>query len=122
MTFEYPGATPGLAGDCRRLHDLLGERNLFESLHMLTRAVDLLARRCVRGISANEERCRELPDGSIDVLTSLDGQVVYEQAPRLAQMALASDRSVAGLAVPEGLLEQADVAELLAPEVMLNRQ
>src|SRR5699024_7141850 len=94
---------------------------LLDSMAMLARGMQILGERCIQGIEANEQRCRELLDRSIGVVTALNTRIGYEQATRLAQMALSSGRNVAELAVSEGLLAESEVAELLAPEVMIEQ-
>src|SRR6202165_1775771 len=45
--------------------------NLLESIRLLGNACDAFCEKCVRGIEANEERCRELVELSMAMVTSL---------------------------------------------------
>ncbi len=84
----------------------------------LTRAMTVLNECCVRGITANEERCRELVMNSIGLVTALNPYIGYENATRIAKTALQSGRGVAELALEEGLLSQEELDDILKPEHM----
>ncbi len=92
--------------------------NLLQSVRMMTRAMTVLNERCVRGITANEERCRELVMNSIGLVTALNPYIGYENATRIAKMALESGRGVAELALEEKLLSEEELADILKPEHM----
>ena len=44
---------------------------MFESIHLLTNACDTLRSKCIDGITANVERCREYVTNSIGIVTYL---------------------------------------------------
>ncbi|MBO5340141.1 MAG: aspartate ammonia-lyase [Oscillospiraceae bacterium] len=62
---------------------------LFESVTMLKNAVDTFVVNCIDGITANEERCRELLDSSVGIVTALCPHIGYARAAELAKEALA---------------------------------
>jgi aspartate ammonia-lyase len=92
--------------------------NLFESLDMLTAAVRTLTDRCIQDISANRDRCRELVDGSIGVVTALVPVLGYEAASSVAKEALASGRPVREIVLERGLVVAAELERLLSPGAM----
>ena len=55
-------------------------RNLLESIRLLANVSRLLADRCVDGIEADEERCRELAESSPSIVTPLNKYIGYENA------------------------------------------
>ncbi len=93
---------------------------LLESMRLLSRAMTMLQDRCVSGITANRERCRELVESSIGLVTALNPHIGYEAATRIARNALQSGSSVLDLVLQEGLLEPGQVAEILRPEAMIQ--
>jgi aspartate ammonia-lyase len=93
---------------------------ILESMRLLQRAMDMLRERCVIGITANEDRCRELVDNSIGLITALNPYIGYENATRIAAQALSSGRGVLELVREEGLLEESLLTEILKPENMVN--
>ncbi len=92
--------------------------NMFQSLDMLASAVDSLSDRCVRGIVANRQRCRELVESSIGVVTALVPVIGYEAATAVAAEALATGRPVRAIVLERGLLDSAALDQLLLPEAM----
>jgi aspartate ammonia-lyase len=92
--------------------------NLFQSLDMLTAAVGTLTTRCIRGIVANRERCLELVEGSIGIVTALVPALGYEAASEVAKAALETGRPVRELVLERALLDADELDRLLAPAAM----
>ena len=90
----------------------------FESLDMLTAGVKTLTERCIRGITANAERCRDMVEGSIGLVTAVVPAVGYELASEVAKEALASGRPVRELLLERGVLSAEELDRLLSPEAM----
>jgi aspartate ammonia-lyase len=88
------------------------------SLRTLTAAIDTLTKRCVNGIEADRERCRSLVENSIGLVTALGPVLGYETCSRIARRALDERRQVAEIIREEGLLTEAQLAQLLAAETM----
>ena len=59
--------------------------NLFESLDMMTAGVRTLTDRCIKGITANRERCRDLVENSIGIVTAVVPLLGYERASAVAK-------------------------------------
>ncbi|MDE1174014.1 MAG: aspartate ammonia-lyase [Parvibaculaceae bacterium] len=94
--------------------------NMLQSMRMLTQAMTVLSTRCIRGITANRQHCRELVENSIGVITALNPYIGYENATRIARIALQSGRSVTELVLEEGLLTLDELADILKPENMVH--
>jgi aspartate ammonia-lyase len=92
--------------------------NLFQSLQMLTAAVNTLTNRCIHGITANSEHCRQMVERSIGVVTALVPSLGYERASAVAKEALETGRSVREIVLTHGYLEPTDLDRLLSPEAM----
>jgi aspartate ammonia-lyase len=92
--------------------------NLFRSIDMLGRACQSLAERCVAGITANRQRCRELVENSIGLVTALNPYIGYQKATEIANEALQSGRTVYAIVLEKGYLTQAELDEILSPENM----
>jgi aspartate ammonia-lyase len=92
--------------------------NLFQSIEMLTAAVNTLTQRCIQGITANVEHCREMVEGSIGLVTALVPVLGYEGASEVAKEALSTGRSVRAIVLERGLLDGDTLNELLAAEAM----
>ncbi len=92
--------------------------NLFQSVDALGAAVRTLTHRCVEGITANRERCRDLVEHSIGIVTALVPVLGYEGASEVAQEALLTGRAVREIVLARGLVPAAHLDELLSVEGM----
>ncbi|MCG6963223.1 MAG: aspartate ammonia-lyase [Acidobacteria bacterium] len=92
--------------------------NLFESLDILAAGVRTLTDRCIVGLTANAERCRELVERSIGVVTAVVPVLGYERASEVAREALTTGRSVRQILLEAGDLDESQLDRLLSPEGM----
>ncbi len=95
--------------------------SLFTSLSYLTNACKVLESRCVNGITANEEVCRNLVMNSIGIVTALNPIIGYEASSAIAKEALATGKSVHDIAViDKKLVTQEKWDELFSIENMIH--
>ncbi len=92
--------------------------NLFNSLSMLTNAVLVFNKKCVSGIVANEQRCAELVDGSIGIITALLPHIGYEDASAIAREALTTGKPVKQIILSKGIMSKDKLNAILAVEQM----
>jgi aspartate ammonia-lyase len=92
--------------------------NLFTSIDMLARACRTLAERCIRGITANRERCRWMVENSIGLVTALNPYIGYEKATEIANEAMQTGGSVYRIVLEKGYLSQEELDEILSPDSM----
>ncbi len=92
--------------------------NLFNSLTVLTNAVNALNHKCVQGIKANVERCNSMISASVGVVTALLPHIGYEQSSQIAKEALGTGRPVKEIVVDKGLLTTEQVEVILSPGEM----
>ncbi len=92
---------------------------LFTSIQRLTNALKILRERCIIGITANKERCREMVQNSIGLVTALVPLLGYEKCSEIAQKALKTGGSVYDIVLEEGLLSKEDLDRVLSPSAML---
>jgi aspartate ammonia-lyase len=95
-------------------------QSLFESIEMLKNGMMTLKEKCIDGITANRERCRELVEGSIGIVTALNPALGYETCTKLAKEALDTNRGVYELVLEKKLLTKAELDDLLKPENMIK--
>ena len=89
--------------------------SLFQSITWLERACQTLRVNCVDGITANEERLEDMVSRSVTVITALAPVIGYAEAAKLAKEALATNEKVSELVTSRGLLDQAQLDEILQP-------
>ena len=92
--------------------------NLFQSLQMLTSAVNVLTTKCISGITANRDRCRDLVEHSIGIVTAVMPTLGYKRATEVAKEALATGVPVREIIRTKGWLTEEQLEELLSPEAM----
>ncbi|BCB85589.1 fumarate hydratase class II [Phytohabitans suffuscus] len=80
-------------------------RNLLESIRLLAGGSRLLADRCVSGLVANVEICREYAESSPSIVTPLNRFLGYEEAASIAKQALASGQSIRAVVRDRGHVE-----------------
>jgi aspartate ammonia-lyase len=84
--------------------------NILQSLTLLTNGIGMLRTKCVAGITANAERCREYLEASTALATALTPVIGYERAAKLTKEVLASGRTIRAV-----LAEQLDIhADIIA--------
>ena len=92
---------------------------LFESLIALAGAVETFTENCVKGITANEERCRELVDGSVGVITAICPKVGYKESADIAKEAIKTGASVREVLRKTKLFTDEEIENILDPETMV---
>ncbi|HYO17351.1 MAG TPA: class II fumarate hydratase, partial [Dermatophilaceae bacterium] len=86
-------------------------RNLLESLTFLASACRILADRCVDGITADEQRCLDLAQGSPAIVTPLSRYLGYEGAAAVAQQSVREGRSIRDIVLARGHVEAGDLTQ-----------
>ncbi len=94
---------------------------LLESIELLANSVNAFAEKCVTGITANVERCEELIEYSLSMVTALAPKISYDKASAIAKESVKSGRTVWELCkerlVEFGMSEE-ELTELLDPARM----
>ncbi len=97
-------------------------QSIFESVEMLKNGMMTLKYRCIDGITANKERCLEMVQNSISIVTALNPVLGYETCSSLAKEALETDSGVYELCIRKGLLSKEELDKILSPERMITPQ
>ncbi len=90
-------------------HDLLG------SINILAGGISSFNRKCLAGLTANEERCAELAGSSLALATSLAPVMGYEKAAQIAYRAHSEGISIKDVVAEMELLTDEEISELLDP-------
>jgi len=92
--------------------------DLTQSLLILTNAIKSFTDRLVRGIRANEDRCRTLLEKSRGVALALNSFIGYEKAVEVAKEALARGITLRQVVLDKKLLSKEQLDEILDPYAM----
>lgn len=86
---------------------------LFQSIDTLAYAVNTFVENCVKGITANEERCRQLVENSVGIVTALSPHIGYMKAAELAKEALKNNVPIRQLVLDRRILNKEELDEIL---------
>lgn len=92
--------------------------NAIHAVTILRQALKMLRLKCVDGITADAERCRELLDRSTAVATALSPYLGYARTAEIAKEAIATGRSIREIVLARGLMDPATLERVLAPEAL----
>ncbi len=86
-------------------------RNLLESIRLIANVSRLLADRCVDGIVANVDHCRELAESSPSIVTPLNKYLGYENAAAVAKKALKENKTIRQVVIDSGFVADGKLTE-----------
>jgi aspartate ammonia-lyase len=92
--------------------------NVLHSSTILRNAMDVLRGRCIEGIQADAERCRELLERSTAVATALSPYLGYAKTAAIAKASVETGRTIRDLVLEEGLMEAGQLDKILSPGSM----
>jgi fumarate hydratase, class II len=93
---------------------------LLQSVTLLSSASRVLAAKCVDGIVANEDRCRELLEGNLSLATALAPRIGYDEAAAIAKQAFKEGKTARTVARERGVLSEAELDEILDARAMTS--
>ena len=86
-------------------------RNILESIRLIANSSRTLADRCIDGITANEDRCRELAESSPSIVTPLNRHIGYENAAAVAKKSVKERKTIREVVIEDGYVERGDISE-----------
>jgi aspartate ammonia-lyase len=94
---------------------IMAAETLF-SMRILANFLPVLSSRCIAGITANRERCRDYLERSPALATFLNPIIGYERAAEIAKESAATGRSVVALVREKKILTEAELRALFSKE------
>jgi len=92
--------------------------NLMQTFDIVTNAQNMFVERCIKRITANEERCREFVEKSIGIVTALIPHIGYEKACLVAKEALKKNKTIQEVVLAHKFVEGAKLNKILNPYEM----
>ncbi len=80
-------------------------QNLLESIRLLANVSRLLADRCIDGIEADVQRCKDFAESSPSIVTPLNRYIGYEEAAAVAKQALKQGKTIKAVVLERGHVE-----------------
>jgi fumarate hydratase class II len=93
-------------------------RNVLESIRLIANVSTVFADKCVAGIEANVERCREYAESSPSIVTPLNHYVGYDEAAKIAKQSLAERKTIRQVVIERGHVESGAITENKLDEVL----
>ena len=93
-----------------------------ESVKLLANASQVFVDKLLVGLEVNEERCRELIDQSLMMVTSLAPIVGYEKAAAMAKEAHKSGKTIRQLCLDDKVMPEDQLNDVLDPRSMTEPQ
>jgi fumarate hydratase class II len=92
--------------------------NLLQSIRLLANAVDNFSKRCIEGLEADHERCKEMIEKSLALATALTPKIGYDEAARIAKKAYVHRKTIRQVVEEEGLFSKEGLNRLLDHQSM----
>ena len=92
--------------------------NIIQSLEILTNVVRVFREKCIIGITANRDRCKDMVDRSVGIITALVPYIGYEGATKLAKEVMGSDKTVPEIISEKGTFTPEEIEKILCPKAM----
>ncbi|MEX0602585.1 MAG: aspartate ammonia-lyase [Bacteroidota bacterium] len=87
--------------------------NLLHMFSILRTSLTVLEEKCVRGITANTDRCRSYAENSASIVTVLNPHIGYRAAAEIAKEYLSSGKSLRELLREKNILNSDEIERLL---------
>jgi aspartate ammonia-lyase len=92
--------------------------NALHTSSILRESMKALRLKCVDGIEADEERCRELLDRSTAVATALSPYLGYAKTAEIAKASLRTGKPIRELVLEQALMEARQLDQILSVDAM----
>ena len=93
---------------------------ILENIEILINGMKTFRTRCINGIIANPEHCKDMVNNSVSLVTALNPYLGYDISTKLAAEALKSNRSIIELILEQKLIEEEKLMQILSPQNMIK--
>jgi fumarate hydratase class II len=89
--------------------------NLLQSIQLLGSGVDVFAEKCIRGVTANRDRCAANIERSLAMVTGLVPHIGYEKSAAIAKIAYETGQTVREVALEQQIVSEELLNRILEP-------
>lgn len=90
--------------------------NLLQSLEILKNTLGILRTRCVEGIQADREKCRQHAENSFGIAAALNPYIGYSKAAECVKEAVRTKQTLRQVVLSKGLMTEKQLRSILSPE------
>lgn len=94
--------------------------NLFQSILLLSKGVENFHKRLIEGLEADPERCEEMIEKSLALVTALTPVIGYDEAARVAHKAYKAGKTIRQVMEEEKILPKEELRKFLNPLSMVS--
>jgi aspartate ammonia-lyase len=94
--------------------------DLLFALEILANALRQFTGLCIRGITANPERCRQYLEQSVGLVTVLAPHIGYAAAAEVAKESVRTGRSINEIILERNILSAEELADIMEPYPLTN--
>jgi aspartate ammonia-lyase len=92
--------------------------NIVTSLRIFESGLRIFTEKCVRGITANEDRCHHFAERSTSLVTALNPYIGYLKAAEIAKEVMNSHKSIREIVLEKQLMSEAELNKALDLDAM----
>jgi aspartate ammonia-lyase len=96
--------------------------NVLQSITILTNMLQVFTEKCVKGLTANEQRNAFYAQSTVSLATALNPYIGYAKAAEIVKESVKTGRSIIDIAREKKLLTEQEIAEVLDPVSMTEPQ
>ena len=93
--------------------------NILQSIDLIADSTKNFARYCVKGIKANKKKIKEHLDNSLMLVTALAPHIGYDNAAKIAKVALKNNTTLKHETIKTGLVNEKDYERIVDPKKMI---
>jgi fumarate hydratase class II len=94
--------------------------NLLQSIRLLANGARNFSQRCIEGLEADRERCEEMIEKSLALVTALAPRTGYNEAARIARKAYENRKTIRQVLEEEKRFSKKELQHLLDPRSMIT--
>ncbi|OQX21993.1 MAG: hypothetical protein BWK75_01915 [Candidatus Altiarchaeales archaeon A3] len=87
--------------------------SLIESIKILTNGTNIFAEKAVKGIKANEDKCKFYVENSLSLITALNPVLGYDKCAEIAKERRMTNKSIKEIIIEKGYLSKEEVEKFL---------
>jgi aspartate ammonia-lyase len=96
--------------------------SVLTSITIMTNMLRQFTEFCIKGITANEQRCEFYAQSTVSLATALNPYIGYAKAAEIAKESVATGRTIIDIARSKGYLTEDQIKEILDPARMTEPQ
>lgn len=89
--------------------------NLLQSIDILGNVANTFADKCIVGVKANKEHCRQAVEKNVGIVTALVPYLTYQVSSDIAKEARASGKRVRDIVLERGLMTEEELDHIFSP-------